>query len=104
MKKYEEMSDHELLMELVRDKKLRDRMRIVKIVFWAAVLIALAVLAYRYIPPVIATVQKWSTILEETEKTLQRVNDFSNSISEEAIQSIKNTVEKIAQFLQRLGF
>ena len=49
MKRYEEMSDHEILMELIREKRRNDRLRYVRYGIYALILAVLIALSRLYI-------------------------------------------------------
>ncbi len=88
-KAIEDMSDRELLEELIAEKRRADKVRYVKYAVWAVILIALAYLLYRYLPPVIKTVQEIRQATQQIEQELGKLNDN--------IESIRGTVDGIRQ-------
>ncbi|MBR3296309.1 MAG: hypothetical protein IKI65_00550, partial [Firmicutes bacterium] len=61
------MSDRELLLELVREKRRQDKVRVIKYTVWAVVLIALIVLAAVYVPKIVALYNYANQALQEVD-------------------------------------
>ncbi len=103
----EEMTDHEMLVELLKEKRLRDKLRLVKLIVWAIVLVVLLILAFIYVPPVIQFFKEVHDNLESISKSLESLNqtvtdaygnitDISDSIKEqlENLKALENMLPK----------
>ena len=103
----EEMTDHEMLVELLKEKRLRDKLRLVKLIVWAIVLVVLLILAFIYVPPVIRFFKEVHDNLESISKSLESLNqtvtdaygnitDISDSIKEqlENLKALENMLPK----------
>ena len=116
LKPIETMSDHELLMELVRDKRLRDRERAVKTAVALLVLAAILVLCIIYVPRIVETVQRYQAIMERMDQAVGRLNEaadqmrqassqvteFFGDMGEDSLRAWQQSVEEVDELLQGL--
>ncbi len=120
-KPVEEMSERELLMELVTEKRRQDKARVVKYAVLAAVIIAIAVLAIIYVPKIVnaykALMETYSQVqelsleaedalgqvegaVEKAHETMDNINDTLNNKLNPAIDSYNSLRDAAAQKLQ----
>lgn len=103
----EEMSDHEMLVELLKEKRLRDKLRLVKLIVWGAVIVVLVVLGVIYIPPMVRFFKELHDSIESISSSLESLNqtvtdaygnitDISDSIKEQLnkLQDLQNLLPK----------
>ncbi len=99
----ENMTDHEILVELLKEKRLRDRLRYVKIAAIVVVLIAVVVFAVKFVVPVsnyTKEINQSMTRIEaevesvklQAEDTMKSIND---KLSEVDMESVKSFTEKL---------
>ncbi len=94
LKPVEEMSERELLMELVSEKRRRDKLRPVKIAAWALVVIAVIALALIYVPKINDIYNK----LMDTYDKVQVVYDNAQDVyqqANEALEQARGTMDNI---------
>jgi predicted PurR-regulated permease PerM len=111
MKRIEDMTEREMLMELMAEKRLQDRLRAVKIAFWIAVILLLVWLGFTYVPRIIDVYNKWNDVLQQIQETGNKVNGVVDEIKsgplqsiQSGIDSVKSGVESVKSFLSKLGF
>ena len=111
MKRIEDMTEREMLMELMAEKRLQDRLRAVKIAFGIAVILLLVWLGFTYIPRIIEVYNKWNDVLQQIQETGNKVNGVVDEIKsgplqsiQSGIDSVKSGVESVKSFLSKLGF
>ena len=103
----ETMTDHEMLMELLKEKRLRDKLRLVKLIAWAFVIIVIAVLAFIYVPPMVQFFKELHDSIDSISRSLDSLNqtvtdaygnitDVSDSIKEQLnkLQDLQNLLPK----------
>ena len=103
MKEIEEMSDHELLMELVAEKRRNDRIRYVKYGVYGIIFLGVAVLCFIYVPKIVAFYNRVNAVMEQLDAATNSVKRVSDSISTETIEAFNSVVEAIRQLLGRFG-
>ena len=88
VKNLENMSDRELLEELVKEKRRNDILRYVSYAFYAIVMIFILVLYFKYAPII-------KQMIEDYNQIVKTVNDFSASIEQITNSIDPKTFEKI---------
>lgn len=86
LKPVAEMSDRELLMELVTEKRRQEKMRYVKYTVWGIVIIALIVLACIYVPKIAAAYEQ----VMEACAQIQEVSERADSVASQAEETMNN--------------
>ena len=104
MKKIEEMTDHELLMELVAEKRQRDAQKKIKIAIWIAATILILYLLWIYVPKIIEIYNKWNAMFEQIQSTGQKIDSVVEDIKNGPLQTVQNGIDSIAGFLKKFGF
>ncbi len=111
MKDINEMSDHELLMELVVDKRRRDKLRYVKIAFYGIICLFIVYLGFKYVPKIKELVDsykqiaaKYDALADELQGTSGKINELASQFSDGTIEKMKSLVGTLSDFLARFGF
>ncbi len=120
-KPVEEMSEREMLVELLTEKRRQDKARVVRYAVLAAVIIAIAVLAIIYVPKIVnaykALMETYSQVqelsleaeealgqvegaVEKAHETMDNINDTLNNKLNPAIDSYNSLRDAAAQKLQ----
>ena len=104
MKDYSQMSDHELLMELVKEKRKNDKIRYVRCGFYAVVLLAVIVIGAVYVPKIVAVIRRYNQFMDQMEGLNDKVSSFVNEGTVNLLDSVKSILEKIQKLLGGFGF
>ena len=103
MKNIEEMTDHELLMELVAEKRQRDVQKKIRIAIWIAIGILIIYLLWIYVPKIIEIYNKWDAMFEQIQSTGQKVDGVVEDIKNGPLKSLQSGIDSISGFLKKLG-
>ena len=91
----EQMSDHELLMELISDKRRQDKIRYIKYavigIFVAAVVIELVI----WVPKIVAMVNYYNGIISQIDTTVVKINNVVSDIPDGLVQKINDLIESL---------
>ncbi|MBQ6334763.1 MAG: hypothetical protein IJI46_06835 [Erysipelotrichaceae bacterium] len=111
MKNIEEMSDHELLMELVAEKRRQDKLRYLKYAFYGLIGLAFVVLCYIYVPKIVEMykaykqmVDKVNELTSQLQGTSDKINSLIDDVSDGTIEKLKSLVDVLNSVLGRFGF
>jgi uncharacterized protein YoxC len=85
------MTDHEMLVELLQEKRRNDRMKNIKYAILGAVLVILIILAAKYLPPVIRYFRSVQETLQQIQASVSQVQNLTDSVKE----SVSGLLEKI---------
>lgn len=85
----QEMTDREILEELLADKRRQDTLRRVRLAVYAALAVALAVLLAKYLPPAIR-------YFRELDETLQQVRQATEQVNA-ALERVRQTIAGIEE-------
>lgn len=91
----EEMSDHEILMELIRDKRRNDRNRYIKNIVRIAIAVAVIVLLIIVVPPVVRFFRQ----LNETINMMQDGMSQVTAIAEDMRSQVEGSIADIETFV-----
>lgn len=86
----ENMTDHEILVELLKEKRLRDRLRYVKIAAIVVVLIAVVVFAVKFVVPI-------SNYTKEINQSMTRIEAEVESVKLQAEDTMKTINDKLSE-------
>lgn len=110
MKSLEEMTDHELLMELVAEKRRQDKLRYAKYALIAVVVIVLCVGLGMIISKINEFEKNYQQFVGQLEgiagqfETMEKqVNDFFATFNDSSTKKMQELLQKIADFIERLG-
>ena len=97
MKEIIDMTDRELLEELVAAKRKEDRREKIRWIFLGICLLLVVYLCFRYIPPIIATVK-------EIQQGLEQLNGYGEQIGKslEALQDLNLDPQKLNDLMEKL--
>ena len=104
MKDYSQMSDHELLMELVKEKRRNDRIRYVRYAVCGLILLAVIVTGAIYIPKIVSVINRYNRFMEQMEGLNEKVSSVVNDGTVDLLDSVKEVMEKIQGLFGKLGF
>ena len=111
MKDINEMSDHEILIELLEEKRRNDRIRYIQYAFDAVVILALLVLGFIYIPKIVSFVKQVNQLIEDSQQLVGRLNltevkidEFVNSFGSDTGEKMKEFIERFEALMSRFGF
>ena len=104
MKDYSQMSDHELLMELVKEKRRNDKIRYVRYGFYALILLIVIVIGAVYIPKIMAVIRRYNAFMDQMEGLNDKVSSFVNEGTIGLLDSIRSILEKMQGLFTGFGF
>ena len=102
-KPIEMMTDHEMLQELLEEKRRADRVRSIKIAVCAAILIAVAVLCAIYLPPIIEYFRKLNESVQQIRSTLQELRAVTDAVRETVGNLRDAGTERLESALDRIN-
>lgn len=94
-KEIEWMSDRELLMELVAEKRRNERLRVVRILVLSLALLALVILCLIWIPRITAPFRQLQETVDRLNESIARFDQASAQMTEAA--------EQVRSYLSNLG-
>ena len=66
--------DHEILMELLREKRQRDVIRRIKLIIAIFIIAAIIVAAFTVVPKVVAVIKQYNRVVNEIEQAFTKVD------------------------------
>ena len=104
MKDVNEMSERELLMELVEDKRKLEKLQYVKYAVAAVVIVVLFVMLNSFLNKITASIQAYEKIITELQNYSQEMTDmFSNLPSAQGDTNMKDLMSYFKQLLEVFG-
>lgn len=103
MKDIEQMSDHELLMELVKEKRRNDKLRYVKYGVYGIIALVVIILCIKYVPKLVAFFKEYNEVMNQLKQASDSVKKVSDSISSETIETFNDVAKAIKDLLGRFG-
>lgn len=101
-KKIDEMTDHELLMELVAEKRMRDKIRYVKIGFYSVIFIALIVAGCIYIPKIVRFVNRVNEDIEKIERMVDEMQESMDTMKNYGKDFYNESMAKFTEGMEKL--
>lgn len=95
------MTDHELLEELVLQGRRAERMSRVKICLVAVLLLLVAILALVYIPKIMAPIRQLNESMIEIRGTMEKEQTILDQFDEETVGKFKETMESLSETSQQ---
>lgn len=95
------MTDHELLEELVLQGRRAERMSRVKICLVAVLLLLVAILALVYIPKIMAPIRQLNESMIEIRGTMEKAQTILDQFDEETVGKFKETMESLSETSQQ---
>ena len=78
------MTDHEMLVELMQEKRRGDTLRNIKLVLCGVLLAVLVYLGFRYLPPAIEFFRNLNDTVQKMQTGIDQVQTAADSIKESA--------------------
>ncbi len=104
MKKIEEMSDRELLEELLKEKRKNQILRYIGCAILLAVAIFIYVEAMKYIPMIRDFVDRSNKLMAELEETSNQINGMVDSLNDGTIEKLKEMIDKLSELMNIFKF
>lgn len=109
-KSIEEMTDHEMLTELLREKRREENWRYVKLGVYALIIVAIAILCAIYLPPVIAYFRRLNESIQQIQQALQQLQNTTDSVKstvaelgESGAEALHSAVDKLNELLEKVS-
>ena len=103
MKNYEEMSDHELLMELIADKRRREKLDIIKYAMLATILVAVIVGGIIIGSKIMNTLNSYNQMILDLQNSTQNLTDMFNNFETNSSNEISSYIENLKELLKTFG-
>ena len=97
MKELSSMTDRELLLELVADKRRADRARRIKAYIWMVVAAALLVLCLIYVPRVVRTVRHYNQVIDQVSQTVTEAQGLLDGLKAVGTEKLQDTVDQLSE-------
>ena len=106
VKDLDSMSDRELLLELVKEKRRNDILRYVSYAFYAIIMILILIMYFKYAPMIKKMIDDYNMIIGKANELSESINAITQSFDPKTIKSFKqisesfdpSTFEKIKEF------
>ncbi len=106
VKDLDSMSDRELLLELVKEKRRNDILRYVSYAFYAIIMILILIMYFKYAPMIKKMIDDYNMIIGKANELSESINAITQSFDPKTIESFKqisesfdpSTFEKIKEF------
>ncbi|HAJ64960.1 MAG TPA: hypothetical protein DCM61_00015 [Clostridiales bacterium] len=95
------MTDHELLEELVMQGRRAERMSRIKICLVAVLLLLVAILALVYIPKIMAPIRQLNESMIEIRGTMEKAQTILDQFDGETVDKFKQTMESLSETSQQ---
>ncbi len=95
----ETMSDHELLMELVREQQRRNKREKTRLYISLAVLLVIVVILAVWVPKIITLQRELNDTLQQINAVAEQVENTLDGIDLEGLKNIMETLQKAIQKL-----
>ena len=76
------MTDHEMLVELMHEKRRNDRTRNIKYMIIGAIVVLIAILLFKFLPPVVRYFHNLNETIDRLQTGISEVQGVTNSIKE----------------------
>lgn len=101
-KQTENMSERELLEELVRQGKRREMIEQIKLCVTSVLLLTIIVLAFVYIPRILEPMRQVSQSMEQVEQAAEEAKRVLSNFDEKTVDQIKQTMESLNETSQQV--
>ena len=95
------MTDHELLEELVLQGRRAERMSRIKICLVVVLLLLVAILALVYVPKIMAPIRQLNESMNEIRGAMEKAQTILNEFDGETIDKFKQTMESLSETSQQ---
>jgi len=97
----ENMNDHELLAELVRQGRRAEKINRIKTCLIAGLILVILILAMIYIPRIMAPIRQLNESMSEIRGTMEKAQTILNQFDEETVDQFKQTMESLSETSQQ---
>ena len=94
-KEIEQMSDRELMMELVEAKRRAEKWERIRLCVMAALLLTVVVLAAVYVPRITATLRRVNETMDQVQAMSEQAQSFLDSFKSISAEKLAETVENV---------
>ena len=103
MKRIEEMSDHELLMELIEDKRRNDKIRFIIYAVFATLAVLIIGVMLVYIPRMIQFMDQYKALMEDLENATNSIKDLKDSLDFDSLSGVQDMISKVQEIMAKFG-
>lgn len=103
MKRIEEMSDHELLMELIEDKRRNDKIRFIIYAVFATLAVLIIGVMLVYIPRMIQFMNQYKALMEDLENATNSIKDLKDSLDFDSLSGVQDMISKVQEIMAKFG-
>ena len=93
VKDLDSMSDRELLLELVKEKRRNDILRYVSYAFYAIIMILILIMYFKYAPMIKKMIDDYNMIIGKANELSESINAITQSFDPKTIESFKQISE-----------
>lgn len=104
MKDYNEMSDHEILMELLEEKRKNDKLKTVKYAIYATILVLIIVVLAIYVPKILTFINNYNDFMNQFSDINKKMDEFLNNFDPSVTKDLTAFIEQLKNLLSRFGF
>lgn len=104
MKNYNEMSDHEILMELLEEKRKNDKLKTIKYAIYATILVLIIVVLAIYVPKILTFINNYNDFMNQFSDINKKMNEFLNNFDPSVTKDLTAFIEQLKNLLSRFGF
>ncbi len=104
MKNYNEMSDHEILMELLEEKRKNDKLKTVKYAIYATILVLIIVVLAIYVPKILTFINNYNDFMNQFSDINKKMDEFLNNFDPSVTKDLTAFIEQLKNLLSRFGF
>ena len=104
MKDYNSMTDHEILMELLQDKRRNDRNRYIKYALIGIIALLVVGALMVYIPKIVAIINKYNEIMDKLNQIDTHIDTIFDKFDFNALEDIKELMSKIQTLISKISF
>ena len=101
MKRIEEMSDHELLMELIEDKRRNDKIRFIIYAVFATIAVLIIGVMLVYIPRMIQFMNQYKALMEDLENATNSIKDLKDSLDFDSLSGVQDMISKVQEIMAK---
>ena len=104
MNKIEEMSDRELLVELLKEKRRNQVLRYIGLAILLAAVVYVYVQVTKYIPMIKDFVDRSNKLMSELDETSNQINGMIDSLNDGTIEKLKEMIDKLNELMKIFKF
>ena len=98
----EEMNDHELLMELIEEKRRNQKIRYIKYGILAVAVIVIAIIVSSWIPKIREAIETYNTVMKQVDSATGKINEFMGKIDFSVLEELETTMGDVQDLMGKL--